>query len=99
MTSAAAVLLPLLLLLAGSAVYVRTTAYFLVKVPVRLYHVVVRKEIGGRSKRATKQTLGSTRITAIYVRKIRHGNIRKIRYAAQMTCMQAGNIWRQEFTQ
>jgi hypothetical protein len=58
MTSAAAVLLPLLLLLllllVGSAVYVRTTAYFLVKVPVRLYHVVVRKEIGGRSKRATK---------------------------------------------
>jgi hypothetical protein len=58
MTSAAAVLLPLLLLLllllVGSAVYVRTTAYFLVKVHVRLYHVVVRKEIGGRSKRATK---------------------------------------------
>jgi hypothetical protein len=55
MTSAAAVLLPLLLLLllllllVGSAVYVRTMAHFLVKVPVRLYHVVVRKEIGGRS--------------------------------------------------
>jgi hypothetical protein len=42
----AVALLPLLLLvLVGSALYVRTTAYFLVKVPVRLYHVVVRKEI------------------------------------------------------
>jgi hypothetical protein len=40
-------LLLLLLLVVGSALYVRTTVYFLVKVPVRLYHVVVRKEIGG----------------------------------------------------
>jgi hypothetical protein len=49
------VLLPLLLLLlVGSAVYVRTTVYFVVKVPVRLYHMVVWKEIGGRSNRTTK---------------------------------------------
>jgi hypothetical protein len=44
-----AVVLLLLLLLVGSAVHVRTTVYFLFKVPVRLYRVVVRKEIGGRS--------------------------------------------------
>jgi hypothetical protein len=47
-------LLLLLLLLVGNASYVRTTVYFLVTVPVRLYHVVVRKAIGGRSNRATK---------------------------------------------
>jgi hypothetical protein len=46
-------LLLLLLLLVGSAVHVRTTVYFLFKVPVRLYCVVARKEIGGRSNRAT----------------------------------------------
>jgi hypothetical protein len=60
-SAAAVVLLPLLpllllllLLLVGSALYVRTMVYFLVKVPVRLYHVLVRNEIGGRSNRATK---------------------------------------------